>query len=183
MLDSPSPSLAKIKKELSETEIRALLTIAVAEVCNFFNVGKNMNDTQIALTVDLIIERFWYFKLEEIKYCFHRAMMHEQLFDRLDGNIIIRWLIDYDSQRTEEAMRISDREASMQFSSHDASSDSIPFCSFVASLTEKAKSDPNAESQLQFIHSLTLSTHAENQKTSDHDFKLWRIFNYLPSKK
>ena len=66
---------------------------------------------EIALTVDLILESFWYFKLEEIKYCFRRAMMREKLFDRLDGNIIIGWLREYDAERTEEAMSLSDAQA------------------------------------------------------------------------
>ena len=111
MVAAKTPTLAKIKKSASETEARALLYIALCELADFFNVGKNMSDTQIALTVDLILESFWYFKLEEIKYCFRRAMMREKLFDRLDGNIIIGWLREYDAERTEEAMSLSDAQA------------------------------------------------------------------------
>lgn len=115
MVAAKTPTLAKIKKSASETEARALLYIALCELADFFNVGKNMRDTQIALTVDLILESFWYFKLEEIKYCFRRAMMREKLFDRLDGNIIIGWLREYDAERTDEAMRISEQEESEKF--------------------------------------------------------------------
>ena len=116
MVQAPTPTLAKIKNTTSEIKLRALLYIAICEVCDFFNVGKNMSDTQIALTADLIIETYWYMKLEEIKYCFRRAMKREKLFDRIDGNIILGWLKEYDSERTEQAMRDSEqRESQMRY--------------------------------------------------------------------
>lgn len=187
MVDSPSPSLAKIKNTLSETEIRALLTIAVGEVCSFFNVGKNMNAAQIALTVDLIIDRFWYFKLEEIKYCFRRAMMREKLFDRLDGNIIIGWLREYDSERTEEAIRLSEQKESEQLNCAKEKSGSVSFSDYVASLRERAKSDPRSAELLNQIDNrgpkrFTMLTNEERSRR-DHEFKLWRTFSYLLDKK
>lgn len=109
MVASRTPTLAKIKNEISLADARALLSIAVCEVCDFFNVGKNMSDTQVAITVDLILEEYWYLKLEEIKYCFRRAMRREKLYDRLDGNIIMGWLEQYDAERTEEAVRLSEQ--------------------------------------------------------------------------
>ena len=78
MVAAKTPTIARIKNEASETDVRALLYIAICEVCDFFNVGKNMNDTQVALTADLIIEEFWHLRLEEIKYCFRRAMRREK---------------------------------------------------------------------------------------------------------
>lgn len=187
MVDSPSPNLAKIKNTLSETEIRALLTIAVGEVCNFFNVGKNMNDAQIALTVDLITDRFWYFKLEEIKYCFRRAMMREKLFDRLDGNIIIGWLREYDAERTEEAMRISDQEATQRINEIKEPPGAISFEQYLANLEKQAKTDKKAAEQLADIKAMRAKKvkllSAEEKAKKDHDFKTWRTFNYLLRKK
>ena len=58
-----------------------------------------MNDVQVALTADLIIDRFYYLKLEEIKLCFRNAMASGKIYDRLDGNIILGWLNEYDAQR------------------------------------------------------------------------------------
>lgn len=114
MVLAPTPSLVKIKQSASETDARALLYIAVCELCDFFNVGKNMSDTQIALTVDLILDTYGYMKLEEIKYCFRRAMSCEKLFDRLDGNIIMGWLDRYDAERTEAAITASHNESVAQ---------------------------------------------------------------------
>ena len=186
MVDSPSPSLAKIKNTLSETEIRALLTIAVGEVCSFFNVGKNMNAAQIALTVDLIIDRFWYFKLEEIKYCFRRAMMREKLFDRLDGNIIIGWLREYDDERTEEAIRFSEQKETQLHNEPKPSPDAITFREYIGQLEARAKTDESAAERLAQINEMTQSPKAltrEEKQAKKREFLTWKTFSYLTGNK
>lgn len=149
MVSAQTPTLAKIKNSASETDARALLYIAICEVCDFFNVGKNMSDTQVALTVDLILESYWYMKLEEIKYCFHRAMRREKLFDRLDGNIILGWLKEYDAERTEEAIRKSEqRESQMQYE-HRPDPKARTYDSYINSLWNLALyADPEAVDKL-----------------------------------
>lgn len=187
MVAARTPTLAKIKNQISLNDARALLSIAICEVCDFFNVGKNMNDTQIAITVDLILESFWHLKLEEIKYCLRRAMMREKLFDRIDGNIIIGWLREYDAERTEEAMRISDQKASQELNEPRDRSGTIGYNEYIANLRERAKIDKEAEKLLKDIDNpppqrLSLLTNEERAQR-EHDFKMWRIFNYLQGKK
>lgn len=186
MVAAQTPTLAKIKNEASETDARALLYIAICEVCDFFNVGKNMNDAQIALTVDLIIEQFWYFKLEEIKYCFRRAMMREKLFDRLDGNIILGWLREYDAERTEEAMRISEQEALQSENRSFDSPHAVSYDDYLASLAERAKTDKEAAEILDSINNppsqrLTPLT-KEEQERKEKEFRRWEIFEYMQKK-
>lgn len=183
MVAAQTPTLARIKNEASETDARALLYIAICEVCDFFNVGKNMNDTQIAVTVDLILESFWHLRLEEIKFCFRRAMKREKLFDRLDGNIIIGWLRDYDAERTEEAMRISDQEARQQINEIKIAPSAIDFGEYLTLLGERAKTDKKAAEQLADIKAMRaqkpMLLSAEEKAKKDHDFKMWRTFKYL----
>lgn len=187
MVASQTPTIAKIKNKISEADIRALLTIAVGEVCNFFNVGKNMNDIQVAMTVDLIIDRFWYFKLEEIKYCFRRAMMREKLFDRLDGNIIIGWLSEYDSERTEEAMRLSDQKEAQELNEYTPSPDAITFKEYVEQLTEAAKTDEKAADRLAELQDIIAESSARAnagaREQKEKEFKMWKTFNYDQGKK
>ena len=187
MVASQTPTIAKIKNKISEADIRALLTIAVGEVCNFFNVGKNMNDIQVAMTVDLIIDRFWYFKLEEIKYCFRRAMMREKLFDRLDGNIIIGWLSEYDSERTEEAMRLSDQKETQELNEYTPSPDAITFQEYVEQLTEAAKTDEKAADRLAELQDIIAESSARAnagaREQKEKEFKMWKTFNYDQGKK
>ena len=62
-INSPNLPVSTLKNELGLVGVRAILVLAVTEVCNFFNVGKSMNATQVAMTVDLIIEKYFYLKL------------------------------------------------------------------------------------------------------------------------
>lgn len=100
-INSPNLPVSTLKNELGLDGVRAILVLTVTEVCNFFNVGKTLNATQAAMTVDLIIEKYFYLKLEDIKLCFHRAMYSHTAYDRLDGNIILSWLERYDADRDE----------------------------------------------------------------------------------
>lgn len=175
MVASKTPTIAKIRNEVSEADIRALLTIAVGEVCDFLNVGKNMNDAQIALTVDLIIEQFWYFKLEEIKYCFRRAMMREKLFDRLDGNIIIGWLREYDSERTDVAISISEKEDAEALSRRGISDDgAISLDQYIERLEAEAITDRSASERLNFIKKMIGCHINEDIDKKNKDFKEWK---------
>lgn len=181
MVAAQSPTIAKIKNSISLNDIRALLSIAICEVCDFFNISKNMNNAQIAITVDLIIENFWYLKLEEVKYCFHRAMMRERIYDRLDGNIIIGWLRDYDAERTEEAMRMSDQRASQELNEPKNGPGAVSFKEYMAILKEQAQTDKEAAKRLEDITEISSdkTPTQEKVKQKNHDFETWKQFNYL----
>lgn len=181
MVAAQSPTIAKIKNSISLNDIRALLSIAICEVCDFFNISKNMNNAQIAITVDLIIENFWYLKLEEVKYCFHRAMMRERIYDRLDGNIIIGWLRDYDAERTEEAMRMSDQRASQELNEPKNEPGAVSFKEYMAILKEQAQTDKEAAKRLEDITEISSdkTPTQEKVKQKNHDFETWKQFNYL----
>lgn len=179
MVKAQTPTIAKIKNTASQTEARALISLAICEVCDFFNVGKNMNDFQVAMTAELIIERFWYLRVEEVKYCFHRAMRTQKVYDRLDGNIILGWLEEYDNERTEEAMRISDQEAAMCANTHAENPDAVSFEDFSAMLKQKAAAgDKDAEEMLadidKFASSPTKSQRDANKHQADLAFFKWK---------
>lgn len=154
MIKATTPTLARIKRDASETDVRALLSLAICEVCDFFNVGKNMNDTQVAITVDFIIEEYWYMRLEEIKYCFRQAMRTERVYDRMDGNIILGWLAEYAAARAEESCRLS-REKEIEAQSDEALDDSrITLAEYKELLSARAdKGDEKAQKRLSDIES------------------------------
>lgn len=160
---------------------------ALKEVRDFFNVGKNLSNTQITITAELIMSQYWYFKIEDIKLCLRRAMFKEKLFDRLDGNIILGWFMEYDAERTEETMRISDQHETQQANELTDNIDAVSFEDYVADLRNRAKKDEKAAELLKEIDNpspkrLTMLTSAEREQR-DHDFKMWRTFNYLLHKK
>lgn len=188
MVAAQTPTLAKIKNSASETEARALLFIALCEVCDFFNVGKNMSDTQVAVTADLILETYWYMKLEEIKFCFRRAMQREKLFDRLDGNIILGWLRDYDTERTEQAMRLSDQEASQIQFGQKPSEGAMSWEAYTDRLWNLALyADPEAVEKLSDMQDVATAFTAPPTKEEAHqkeiDFKRYFYTQYLKGNK
>lgn len=138
MVVGPTPTIAKIKNEASEIDARALLYIAVCEVCDFFNVGKTMSDAQVALTVDIIIEQFHHLKLDEIKFCFRRAMTREQLYDRIDGNIICRWLESYEKERSAALLEAYERQDRDDYLATAPDSGAMGYAEYLATLQRKA---------------------------------------------
>lgn len=78
-----------------------ILTVIVQQQVEYFNVGKTMNATQVAAMVDDIIDVFPQLTLEEVATCFRRKRRTAQIFDRIDPNILMGWLYDYDSERDE----------------------------------------------------------------------------------
>ena len=104
-LNSDSPCMAVIKTELGETTLKAMLTVLIIETVEFFNVGKTMGESQVAQTVELIIEDFGFMKPDDFKLCFKNAKRglygNGKLYDRIDGQIIFEWLNSYKTERME----------------------------------------------------------------------------------
>lgn len=100
---SPYLPLSRIVLEVEQIGARAVVSILLREVVEFFNVGKTMNDTQVAMTCDIIIDNYPEYRLEDFKLCFRNAMAlkYGKLFDRLDGGIIMEWLSKYTKERNE----------------------------------------------------------------------------------
>lgn len=177
MVSSRSPSIGKLKETVPLTEARALLYIAICEVCDFFNVGKNMNDVQVAMTVDLILESFCHLRLEEVKYCFRRAMRNEKVYDRLDGNVILGWLKDYEAERTEAAMQCSE-EAERKQREAEASEGGISFEQYKEQLKQRAANgDKEAAERLSEIDKpISIGGKAVSRDEREHNKDEFRRF-------
>lgn len=102
---SESPTIVTCKIELGEIKIAAALTILVNDLVNFFSVGKTIGGGSVADTVKLILKKFFYLKLEDIKFCFEKMKFGEygKTYDRIDGNIILETLNIYANDRADAA--------------------------------------------------------------------------------
>jgi hypothetical protein len=111
-IKSTSPSIAVMRRELGVQSVKLILFIWIADLVQFFNVGKTMNEQQVGITVDLVLKRFFFLKPEDFKICFENAKSgnYGRLFDRLDGSIIIEWLSDYCSERINIFQQKSDND-------------------------------------------------------------------------
>jgi hypothetical protein len=112
VFNSPTCSIVKYKKEEGETKARALVAYMISDCIECFNVGKSMNDVQIARTADLIIEEFYFLKPDDLKLCFNRAMLgkYGKTYDRVDTQVICDWLNQYNESRALEADSLSYQE-------------------------------------------------------------------------
>lgn len=108
ILDSPVPSLAICKRELGEMHARAILVMIITDTALFFNTGQNMNQDQIAQLTDMILQDYYYLKIDDLKLCFKNAMKgrYGQVY-RIDGPVILSWLEKYKQERLIEADNMS----------------------------------------------------------------------------
>ena len=101
VFDSPSCSIAVMNKEFGETHLRGFMVKVLNDLIDFFNVGKSIGAVQVAQTVDLIIDEYYFFKPDDFKLCFNRAKkgLYGKVYDRIDGAVILEWLGRYEKER------------------------------------------------------------------------------------
>lgn len=149
-----------------------LLTIIVSQQVQYFNVGKTMNAAQVAMTVDDVIDRFGYMTLEEIATTFAIARRTAKVYDRLDPNILLSWLYDYDSRRDE----LCERVATSQMSTATvpvASASGMSFSEYTRWLeTEAAKGNPDAIRDKEIFEAN--KRRAEEPDRKEAAFQAWR---------
>lgn len=181
---SEAPPLSVIKSNLGQAGVRAIIVLAVSEVVLFFNVGKNMSASQIALTTDLILEQYWYLTVEEIKACFRRAMRSAKVYDRLDGNIILGWLRDYDCERDEIMVQINiDEKNRLENLRPDPSTGGISYADYVAGVKARAeRGDERASQLLEDIEMNEARRQTFGRGLSDAELRRWYVTEYLPNK-
>lgn len=76
-----------MNKEFGETHLRGFMVKVLNDLIDFFNVGKSIGAVQVAQTVDLIIDEYYFFKPDDFKLCFNRAKkgLYGKVYDRIDG--------------------------------------------------------------------------------------------------
>lgn len=104
-INSERPSIAAIRKSEGDLPTIAFLIDVIGENIKFFNVGKHMNDAQLVETAKLIAQEFYFLKPDDLVIFFNRLKsgFYGELFDRLDGQIIMLKLREYCEERTSTA--------------------------------------------------------------------------------
>lgn len=72
---------------------------------------EDMNDIQVKMVVDDIIEKYYYFRIEDVCLCFKKARQdskYRQFYGRIDGSVIMSWFATYDKERDEVLQSIPD---------------------------------------------------------------------------
>lgn len=112
-IDTHSPTIKQVENAFGFDCIQAYIESWIVNLRMFFNVGRAMNDAQTFETAMLIVEMFPSLNIADINLVFKRAKTgyYGNLYDRLDGSIIIDWFNRYFDERCEKAAERSQREA------------------------------------------------------------------------
>lgn len=120
-IKSNNPVIASIAL-VNKNSAKAILVLLLADVINFLNVGQTMGETQLAQTVDLILEdvNFKNLKPDDFRVCFDNAKkgFYGKSYNRIDGMVICEWLSLYCSERANvceiEAIKKAQEDKSKQ---------------------------------------------------------------------
>ena len=140
VFSSGMPAMATLKKKRGEATARAVLVLLVNDMLDFFNAGNDMNDTQVALTVDFILEEYPYMQADDIALCFRNAMKgkYGKLYNRIDGQIIMGWLREYNRERCTVASEQSYNEHKAYLSEESKPTQGIFYAEYRARLERRA---------------------------------------------
>lgn len=107
VLVSHTPALAQIVKYNANGPVivRALLTKALHNLNEYFNVTKPLTEPQAIEIINLICERYAHYKLDDIKLLFNNLKVgrYGKNFNRIDGVVIFEAFEKYDFERMDRA--------------------------------------------------------------------------------
>lgn len=138
---SNEPALAVIRRASGPTVARAVVAYLLTETLEFFNAKEQMSDRQVALTVDFIIEEYPYMQTDDLALCFRNAMKgkYGKLYNRIDGQIIMGWLRDYNRERCAAADQQSYNEHRAHLSEASRPTDGLFYADYRAQLEQRAR--------------------------------------------
>ena len=168
---SGHPALATVQKEAGLTKARAVVAYLIAEALEFFNAGNDMNDRQVAVTVDLIIEEYPYMQPDDLKLCFRNAMKgrYGKLYNRIDGQIVMGWLAEYNRERCAAAAEQSLNEHRQRLASEARAARGLFYDEYRQELEQRAaRGDPEARRRLELSDGL-LAELESRRRASEKD--------------
>ena len=100
-IQSNSKALAVIGKECGKDGLYSFISLWFLNLCDFFSVGKAMGETQIAETAKLIASEYYFLKVADLQVFANKfkSGYYGQIFDRIDGNVILVALSKYHEER------------------------------------------------------------------------------------
>lgn len=187
MIEADTPTLWEIQSQLGKMPTLAILVKVFLRTVKLVNLEKNLTDEQMGEAATDILNDYGYLKVEEIKYLLKRALRSQNVYGRLDYNVIMNWVEQYDAERTEEAINISEQEDMQRQNEPADDTDAISFEEYIAGLEQRAGADAEAAELLakakEFKERRSKYLTKEERTQKDRDFKEWFTFSYLLGKK
>ena len=104
-----SPTLAEIRKSKNQ-QATVNIMVAMMDTCQqYFNLQQPMNAQQLALTAELMLEDYYYLRVDELQVCFRMAMKGEfgPVYNRIDGQVFFEWIRKFMGKRQAISERIN----------------------------------------------------------------------------
>ncbi len=114
MASKTSPALSEIRKAKGEQTALGVLVALMDECQQYFNLQQPMTPQQLMLTAELIMEEYYYLRVEEFRICFRMAMKGEYgpVYNRIDGQVFFEWIRKYFTKRDAVTARmVKDQQA------------------------------------------------------------------------
>lgn len=109
VFSNPTATLSTVNKYRGRARVQAIIEHLIKASAKFLNVGRGMNEYQIAETARMIYDDYYFFTVADLKVCFRSGVSGKfgQVYDRLDGMVIFDWLEKYAGERSQIAERES----------------------------------------------------------------------------
>lgn len=100
-LGNVSKPLSVISKENGKDALNGLISLWLINLCKFFSVGRQIGESQITETAKLIAKDYYFLKIDDLVVFGNKFKSghYGQVFDRVDGNVILIALSKYCEER------------------------------------------------------------------------------------
>ncbi len=98
-LENPPVSI-KMHLKNNEEKTIDILQLMMIKFQDFYNCSSKMDKNQLLETAYLITHKVPHLNYYDIAMCFKLAKLNEKIYNRIDGAMILEWLINYDIDKT-----------------------------------------------------------------------------------
>ncbi len=121
-IDANTPTLGQLAKYVGDEKPLAFIEMNIALLAVFCNLSNSIKPEQAKMTAELILSEYPNLTIADVNYVFKKAKMGQygDLYHRLDGQMILKWLGEYFEDRCNVYAERSIKEAqSYSFRSND----------------------------------------------------------------
>lgn len=142
----------------------------ILKVVEYFNIGKTMSVEQARQTAEMLIEKYYYLKPSELKYCFNNGKMglYGRIYDRIDGGVFFDWIDQYSKER-DEACELHQQKQAGEFKSEEYKKESSMLILPLLKQLDKSETKPSK--------ALEIESKGKDYEVHQEWFKEWdRLF-------
>lgn len=102
VFQAPDVQLSDLKRECYAPLQSVLIKFLEGMLYYYGRTKEDMSDVQVKMVVDDIINKYYYFRIEDVCLCFKMARTnsaYKDFYGRIDGSVIMSWFATYDKER------------------------------------------------------------------------------------